>query len=301
MIDIDYKLLKALFVVVQEGGFEKAARVLHISQPAVSRRVKQLEEQTGQVLLTRTTPPLPTRFGRHMIKHYQQVRLLEADLFETVDESPEKEFVVFPIGVNVDSLSTWFLDAMGAFLKEERVLLDLIVENQEYTHRLMQTGEVGGCISSRPAPMQGCRVDYLGSTNYHLLATPQFAAQWFPDGVTYGAACKAPFLVFNRKDNSHEIVLESILGRVPEKMMLHYFPATERFADFIAQGLACGMCDITADENCMQMLEQGVLMDLAPDNFVTVKLYWHMWNLHSKLLARFSRKLVSKARKILLP
>ena len=57
MADIDYKLLKALSVVVQEGGFEKASRVLHISQPAVSQRVKLLEEQTGQVLLTRTSPP----------------------------------------------------------------------------------------------------------------------------------------------------------------------------------------------------------------------------------------------------
>ena len=83
-----------------------------------------------------------------MIKHYQQVKLLESDLFESIERSHGKEFIVFPIGINVDSLSTWFLDSMGAFLKKERVLMDLIVDDQEHTHRLMQDGKVGGCISS---------------------------------------------------------------------------------------------------------------------------------------------------------
>lgn len=300
MQDIDYKLLKALSVVVQEGGFEKAANVLHLSQPAVSLRIKQLETQIGQVLLTRTTPPLPTLFGQRMIKHYQQVKLLESDLFESVESAANKEFVLFPIGINVDSLSTWFLDAMDEFLKKERVLLDLVVDDQEHTHRLMQDGKVGGCISSRPEPMQGCRVAYLGSINYHLLATPEFAAQWFPDGLTTESVSHAPFLVYNRKDTSHETLIKSALGALPNSMTLNYFPATERFSDFIAQSLACGMCDITADQSCMTMLKAGTLIDLAPENFVKVRLFWHSWNLKSSLLDRFSTILVEKSREILL-
>jgi len=35
--------------LIRIGDFEKVARVLHISPPAVSRRVKQLEAQTGAV------------------------------------------------------------------------------------------------------------------------------------------------------------------------------------------------------------------------------------------------------------
>ena len=77
---LDYKLLEALAVVVQEGGFDKAARMLHLTQSAVSQRVKLLEEQTGQVLLARTTPPRATPAGRLMLKHYLQVKRLEDDL-----------------------------------------------------------------------------------------------------------------------------------------------------------------------------------------------------------------------------
>jgi len=37
---LDDKLIKVLAFVVQEGGFDKAAKRLHISQSAVSLRVK---------------------------------------------------------------------------------------------------------------------------------------------------------------------------------------------------------------------------------------------------------------------
>jgi len=48
---LDYKLLEAMVAAVQEGGFEKAAQVLHLTQPAVSHRVKLLEELTGLCFL----------------------------------------------------------------------------------------------------------------------------------------------------------------------------------------------------------------------------------------------------------
>jgi LysR family transcriptional regulator (chromosome initiation inhibitor) len=61
---LDYKLIEALAMVVREGGFDKAARTLYITQSAVSQRVKLLEEYTGQVLIARTTPPQATSAGQ---------------------------------------------------------------------------------------------------------------------------------------------------------------------------------------------------------------------------------------------
>ena len=44
---LDYKLIEALAMVTAEGGFEKAAQSLLITQSAVSQRIKALEELTG--------------------------------------------------------------------------------------------------------------------------------------------------------------------------------------------------------------------------------------------------------------
>ncbi len=59
--------LRAFLAVMETGSFNKAAELLHISQPALSRRIKQLEESIGAPLLERTTRRVsPTTVGRNL-------------------------------------------------------------------------------------------------------------------------------------------------------------------------------------------------------------------------------------------
>lgn len=39
--------------IVRSGSFDIAARKLHVTQSAISQRIKQLEDQLGQVLIVR--------------------------------------------------------------------------------------------------------------------------------------------------------------------------------------------------------------------------------------------------------
>ena len=128
---LDYKLIEAMAMVVREGGFDKAADALHITQSAVSQRVKLLEEHTGQLLIARTTPPKTTSAGRKMLKHYLQVKRLEDDLTGELEQPSDKEFTSIAIGLNADSLATWFLDAIRTFLLKECLLLDIRVDDQD--------------------------------------------------------------------------------------------------------------------------------------------------------------------------
>ena len=50
------------------------------------------------------------------------------------------------VGINADSLATWFFPAVGGFLDCERVLLDLSVDDQAETLKLLKNGEVLGCV-----------------------------------------------------------------------------------------------------------------------------------------------------------
>lgn len=54
---INFELLdvRAFLAVLDLGGFHKAAQALHISQPALSRRIQSLENAVGASLLERTT------------------------------------------------------------------------------------------------------------------------------------------------------------------------------------------------------------------------------------------------------
>lgn len=293
---LDYKLIEALAAVVQEGGFDKAAKWLHLTQSAVSQRIKSLEKQTGQVLLTRSTPPRATRAGQRMIRHYQQVRRLEDDLIDEWKPAEQSEWMTLAIGINGDSLATWFLDAVSAFVKRTRVLLDLRHDDQEQTHLLLKNGEVIGCISAKDKPIQGCRVEYLGRMDYRMLAAPAFAERWFAGGLTPETIGRAPLVIFNRQDELHTQFFRRALLAPPSDMPAHYLPSAEKFVDAIAGGLAYGMLP---DQQSVHYLESGHLVEVLPGCLVPVKLYWHSWNLKSSLLERFSSHLVEAAHRLL--
>ena len=293
---LDYKLIEALALVAQGGGFDKAAHAMNITQSAVSQRVKLLEEQMGQILLARTSPPRLTSAGRYLLKHYLQVKRLEDDLLEEMALQGDNRYTPIAVALNADSLATWFLDAIHSFVKENGVLLDIRVDDQEQTHQLLKDGDTVGCISTKDQPLQGCRLDYLGQMNYHMYASPEFAKKWFPSGLTIADACSAPAIIFNRKDALHNKLFQLVFGQVPDSIPANYVPSSEKFVNFIEMGLGYGMLPRQQSE---PFTRDGRLVDLAPDHNIPVKLYWHCWNLKSKLLVNFSRQLIIGAKALL--
>lgn len=67
-----------LLAVVENGGVTAAARALNVSQPALTRSIRQLEETLGVRLLERAGRGVaPTRFGDSLAQH---ARMIEAEL-----------------------------------------------------------------------------------------------------------------------------------------------------------------------------------------------------------------------------
>jgi LysR family transcriptional regulator (chromosome initiation inhibitor) len=293
---LDYKLIEALAVVIQESGFERAAKTLNITQSAVSQRIKLLEEQTGQILLARTTPPAATPPGKKMLKHYLQVKRLEQDLENLLKPSDEGAFTTIALGINADSLATWFPEAIRPLLQAERVVLDIRTDDQDQTHRMLKDGEVLGCISTQAQALQGCRSVRLGRMTYGLFATPEFAQRWFPQGVTPAAAGRAPALIFNRKDRLHVKLFQQAFKEVPSSIPSHYIPSSEKFADFIAMGLGYGMLP---PQQSAPFIRSGRLVDLLPEHKVQVDLYWQCWKLKSVLLEKLTSQLIQGAKTLL--
>jgi len=293
---LDYKHIEALAKVIQEGGFERAARVLFLTQSAVSQRIRQLEESCGQVLISRTTPPTPTAAGKTLLKHYQQVKLLEEGLSSELSVSPNAEITTLTIGINADSLSYWFIPAISSILQKMELLIDLRVDDQEQTHNFLREGDVVGCISTENRAMQGCRVEKLGMMTYRLLATSTFIKHWFPKGFSLENSHQAPAVIFNRKDRLQHQFFKRCFGTSPDLFTAHYIPAAEQFLDVISAGYCYGM---VPDWQGRELIASGKLIELVPEAKVQVNLYWHCWNLAAQPLQEFSRQLVTKARKYL--
>ncbi|MFC7466920.1 LysR family transcriptional regulator [Actinomadura keratinilytica] len=80
MTDLPFEQVRTLLAVVDEGTFDAAAKVLHVTPSAVSQRIKALEQSTGRVLLMRTKPARPTESGQTVVRYARQLATLEREV-----------------------------------------------------------------------------------------------------------------------------------------------------------------------------------------------------------------------------
>ncbi|SEG72117.1 LysR family transcriptional regulator ArgP [Marinobacterium lutimaris] len=295
---LDSRQLAALAAVIDEGSFERAARKLHVTQSAVSQRVKQLEERLGQVLLVRAVPVRATEAGLQVLKHFRQLALLEQELLSSLAQRDERGYTQVSIGVNADSLGSWFTDAMERLVRRERLLMDLKVDDQDATQQLLKDGEVVGCITSASSAMPGCVSVPLGVMVYRCLATPAYIETYFAKGIGATGFRLAPVAEFSHKDQLQNRYLEQYFSVKPHEYPRHRVPSLSGFNDIVERGLACGMIP---DQLGRAMIERGNVVDMVPGYFVPVPLYWHVWNLHSELIKQITDELVRTAAEALEP
>ncbi len=184
MKELDYKLLRALDAVLQEQNFDWAAKSLHITQSAISQRIKQLEQQFAEPLLIRSQPLQATPLGQKLLAHYRQVHQLELELAGDLTPDEPQGPIRISIAVNADSLATWFLPAIAPLLELHPIELNLLVDDESRTLDKVREGQAFGAVSLQPRPLAGCCVDELGEMNYLLTASPAFVARHFPQGLT---------------------------------------------------------------------------------------------------------------------
>lgn len=292
---LDYKLVEAFATVISAGGFDKAAHLMGLTQSAVSQRVKQLEEQYGSLLLRRTSPPRPTESGSELLTHYTRVKQLEDDL-DWGSKQAQDNYSSLSIGLNQDSFATWFPEAVSEIIRNNGIVLDLHLDDQDKTHELMQSGTVWGCITTKRTALQGCKATYLGLMRYGVYAERMFRDEHFREGVTFDACQSTPAARFNRKDDLNNRLYHMLFKRDDLNPPYFYIPSPEKYAEFILSGHCYGIMPVI---QASQLDSGSRLVDLLPDTKIDVHLYWHCWTLKSKTMAHFDTQFTTLARKLL--
>ncbi|GAA3719119.1 LysR family transcriptional regulator ArgP [Oceanisphaera sediminis] len=298
MSELDYKLLAALDKVVGEQSFERAARLLHLTQSAVSQRIKQLELRLAQPLLVRGQPPQPTEAGRRLLAHYRQVSQLEsAVMADLLPDAPQKPLTV-TIVTNADSLATWLIPALTPLLHSHPIELNLLIEDESRSLERLKRGEAFGAISLHGEPPPGCRCDALGKMDYLLVATPAFRQRYFTEGLNLTALQQAPAVAFDQRDDMHARYIEQHFGLPPGDYPCHAVRSAEAFVAIARSGAAyCLIPRLMIEEDLMS----GRLIELYPQGRLTESLYWHRWLLERGIHKDLSHRLIDYARQALPP
>ena len=282
---IDSAQLVALVAVIEEGSFERAASVLHVTRSAVSQRIKLLEERVGQVLVRRSTPCMPTEAGQAIFRHAQQMALSEADALGAIAGTGAHSAVRLSLGVNADSLATWFPQAMAAAAADDRgITFDIHTEDQDHSSSLLREGRVMAAVTSEPVAVQGCQVLAVGTMRYRAVCSPDYWQRQFALGVNAVTLAAAPTLVFNRKDTLQARFARQITRKAIDPPV-HWLPSSQAFVDAALWGLGWGM---NPEPLIAGWVASGRLVDMAPDKPVDVALYWQYWRLNVRALNRMT-------------
>ena len=292
-MSVPLELARTLAAVVDEGTLDAAARRLHVTPSAVSQRLRALEDQLGRVVLVRSKPVRTTPAGDAVVRLARQLELLEHDTLAAIGAEGGAVASV-PLAVNADSLATWFLPPLQRVAERRPVVFNLHRDDQDFTAGLLESGVVMAAVTSREAPVAGCRVRSLGVLRYEAVASAGFADRWFAEGVSVAALAAAPVVDFDRRDDlqTRWLAARGVPGELPPR---HRVPASQDFASAVSLGLGWGLLP---EFQSAAGLADGALVRLGGDP-VDVPLFWQQWNLTSPLLDDVADEVVAEGRRVL--
>jgi len=298
MQPFDPAALECLAAIVEEGGFDRAAQRLSITQSAVSQRLRALEAQVGTVLVVRSRPLKPTAAGQLLLKHTKQIRLLRADLERDLGElAPSsagggREDERISLAINADSIATWALPALDA-LARAGLPLEIITDDQDFTHEWLREGQVLGCVTTVKQALRGCKVLPLGAMHYVGVAQAAYARERLPQGLTRHNFRDTPFVAFNRKDDMQAEFVGRAFGLKRVALQQLFVPSSEGQVRAVLAGWGAS---VVPELLVRGLVAQGELVNIAPQAQVPVQLYWHCWNLQSAVLDQLTAALTQAAR-----
>jgi LysR family transcriptional regulator (chromosome initiation inhibitor) len=184
-------------------------------------------------------------------------------------------------------MATWFTGVFGVL---DDVSLDIRIEDQDHSARLLREGVVMGAVTTERAPVGGCRVRPLGMMRYVPVAGPSYVERYLSEGFTAHAIAAAPSLAWNRDDALQDMLVRKVFRRDIARPQ-HFVPTAEGFACAVRAGLGWGMFPETS---AGPALAEGSFVRVS-DAHLDVPLFWQCWKLDSPLVEAITEAVASAA------
>ncbi len=165
--------LRALLMTVETGSVAAAARKLHVTPPAISLQLKQLEANAGVPLLERTPEGMrATEAGRVLLEAAQQIEGILKDAADTLERMKQAHSGLVRVGV-VSTAKYFAPMALAEFRREHReVEMRLFVGNRDATVQKLREFELDFAIMGRPPVDFAVERSIIGPHPHVLICPP---------------------------------------------------------------------------------------------------------------------------------
>jgi DNA-binding transcriptional LysR family regulator len=173
--------LNAFAEVVRLASFSKAAKALRITQPALSMRIKQLESETGHVLLIRSRGGARlTPSGERLIEYVRLREIVDNELQSNFSGGAESSKISGQIRLagHFSVIANLGLKVLAPLQREhEGVQLFTMVREHHETSLLLKQGKCDLALVMEPLSDETFETHFLGYEKYVLIKSKKFTGR----------------------------------------------------------------------------------------------------------------------------
>ncbi len=207
---VDFKGLETFVWVVSLGSFRGAAQKLNTTQPAISHRIAQLEEEIGAKLLTRETRNItPTAPGRQLLAYAEKMIAMRAEMLASLRDASAIRGVI-RLGVAETIVHTWlphFIKEVSRTYPHLSVEIEVDISPSLRTRLLAQEIDIAFLLGPLSAPLLRNRL--LCEYPLGFIASPALNV---PNPASVYDLAEFPLITFARKTQPYELV-KSLFNR----------------------------------------------------------------------------------------
>lgn len=275
------KQLKTFLQVARLQSISRSAEILHVTQPAISMQIKQLEETFGVALFEpqgrniRLTPA-GEDFNNHCLQVMASLKNLEAVMSEHAGSKRGQ------INLAIVSTAKYFTpEILAAFnLKHPDIKVNLFIDNKEAVFRQLERAEVDLVISGRVPSHLDCEKAAFAENHQSFVAHPGHPLVG-DKTISYQQLAEQPFIIREQGSGTRDAV-EQLFTRHQVEFKAHLeFPSNEVIKHAVMANMGISFL---SQSTIATELRHGYLKALKVEGPEYIS-QWQLAHLKSKILS----------------
>jgi DNA-binding transcriptional LysR family regulator len=246
---LNLHLFRLFAAVARHGSFSRAAEALHLSQPSVSKGVRDFEAQVGSRLLERGGPGgvTLTEAGRLLMRHAAGLFAAERDAEEELAALRGLRRGTLSVGASTTVATYQLPPILGAFHKRyPEIELRLTSANTRAIADLLLARELDVALVEGPVEEPGIAVRPWHDEEMVLIAAPDHRLAKAPSPLPTAAIADEIVLVREPGSGTREVALAALETHhiVPRSIL--EVGSTEAIKQIVAGGLGIAIVSAAA-------------------------------------------------------
>ena len=243
-MNVTFRQLRVFVEVARQGSVLRASEVLHLTPPAVSLQIKEIESQVGQRLFDRANRRITLSTAGEYFLVY--ARRLLGTLKEAEDAMAR--FARLESGrltIGMVSSAKYFLPQLLARFHTEHPAVDvrLRLGNREQLVALMEANEVDLCVMGRPPVDFASRAEPFAMHPHVLVTAPthRFASA---ESVPALALADEPFIVREPASGTRSALQEYLDQHRLKPSFIMEMPSNEAIKQAVMAGMGVSLLSL---------------------------------------------------------